>query len=65
MTVLPARPYDPVATLHANITDALNELRGAREINEHCPDADSQRTVDLCEWRLDVLLQRQQREEET
>lgn len=44
--------------LDRQITDALNELRGARQIAEHEPTAQAQHTVDLCEWRLNGLLER-------
>lgn len=48
-----------VNSLHANITDALAELRGARAIQQHSPGADADRDVELAEWRLDILLSRQ------
>jgi hypothetical protein len=48
-----------IESLHANITDALAELRGAREIHAHSPDAESAGVVEMCEWRLDTLLGRQ------
>jgi hypothetical protein len=35
------RPVSDIESLHANITDALAELRGAREIHAHSPDAES------------------------
>lgn len=52
------RPSSDLDALHANIVDALAELRGARQIHAHSPNAESQRDVDLCEWRLDHLLAR-------
>lgn len=53
------KPASNVESLHAQITDALAELRGAREIADHSPGADADKGVDLAEWRLDVLLLRQ------
>ena len=45
--------------LHEQIVDALAELRGARTIYDHNPSHETAHVVDLCEWRLDVLLARQ------
>ena len=52
---------DPASlqSLHDQITDALAELRGARTIYDHNPCHETAHVVDLCEWRLDVLLARQ------
>ena len=41
----------------AEIRDVLAELRGARIIAEHNPTTDNQRTVEICEERLDLLLE--------
>jgi hypothetical protein len=53
------KPTSNLESLHAQITDALRELRGARAIQVHSPGAEADRDVDLAEWRLDVLLLRQ------
>jgi hypothetical protein len=53
------RPVSDLQSLHANIVDALAELRGARAIQQHSPGAAADRDVDLAEWRLDILLARQ------
>jgi hypothetical protein len=45
--------------LHAQITDALVELRGARTVFDHAPTMDNANLVELCEWRLDTLLGRE------
>ena len=57
------RTRPPIIPLDASIVDALSELRGARQIAEHQPCAETQQTVALCEWRLDVLLGRKSAEE--
>jgi hypothetical protein len=48
----------PLTTLDEQITDALGELRGARETHAHCPSGDNQRTVQYAELRLNRLLER-------
>lgn len=48
----------PLDQLHADITEALTELRGARAICDRSPCADNVRAVELEEWRLDMLLGR-------
>jgi hypothetical protein len=53
------KPASNVESLHAQITDALAELRGAREIAPTPPVPTPDKGVDLAEWRLDVLLLRQ------
>ena len=53
------RPASDIGSLHANIVDALAELRKARQAYEHSPNSETQRDVDLCDWRLDHLLARQ------
>lgn len=53
------RPASDLDSLHANITDALSQLRKARAAYEHSPNQDTQRDIDLCDWRLDHLLARQ------
>lgn len=55
MTVL---PYSPLEAIDANIRDALAELRGARACHEYCPDASSLLTIEVCERRLNQLLER-------
>lgn len=45
-------------SLHAQITEALAELRGARADYAYSPNADTERTVAYAERRFDQLTDR-------
>lgn len=61
-------PFTPppaeLAKLEREITHALAELRGARDIADHSPTAHNEDVVACAEWRLDRLLARHPRETE-
>lgn len=57
-------PADALAKLHDEISHALLELRGARQIRDHSPSAHNEEIVACAEWRLDRLLARHPREAE-
>jgi hypothetical protein len=48
----------PLDVLETQIVDALAELRGARLDRDHSPNADTERTVEYAEYRLDLLFER-------
>jgi hypothetical protein len=52
---------DPIATVNTQITEALAELREARTLHDHSPNADSEYLMQQAQMRLDVLLERRQR----